>query len=117
MSLQTGDKLDIDEAQTEFMMNWGKAIYNWSKHFAILFALVLSLGTLCVPKARAQASPSIVVVNFKTASTMPLNPGFNGFNSTLKNAVEYYDTNFQNVLTTLSPGWLRFPASFCVRPR
>jgi alpha-L-arabinofuranosidase len=27
----------------------------------------------------------------------------------LKNAVEYYDTNFQQILTTLSPGWLRFP--------
>jgi uncharacterized protein (TIGR03437 family) len=27
----------------------------------------------------------------------------------MKNAVEYYDTNFQRILTTLSPGWLRFP--------
>jgi len=65
------------------MMNWGKAIYNWSKYFAIPFALVLSLDTLRAPKACAQASPSIVVVNFKTATTTPLNPGFNGFISTL----------------------------------
>ena len=27
----------------------------------------------------------------------------------MKNAVEYYDTNFQRILATLSPGWLRFP--------
>jgi len=91
-------------------MNCGKVIRNWSKYFTIPFALVLSLDTLCVPRARAQASPGIVVVNFKTAANTSLNPGFNGFNSTLKNAVEYYDTNLQNILTTLSPGWLRFPA-------
>jgi hypothetical protein len=50
-----------------------------------------------------------VIVNFVTTTATPLNPGFNGFNSNLKNAVEYYDTNFQQMLTTLSPGWLRFP--------
>jgi hypothetical protein len=52
---------------------------------------------------------SNVIVNFVTTTSTPLNPGFNGFNSNLKNAVEYYDTNFQHILTTLSPGWLRFP--------
>ena len=48
-------------------------------------------------------------MNFVTTTATPLNPGFNGFNNNLKNAVEYYDTNFQHILTTLSPGWLRFP--------
>ena len=96
-------------------MNRGKAIENWSTCFAIPLALVLCLGTLCVPKARAQVSPNttanspIVIVNFVTTAATPLNPGFNGFNNNLKNAVEYYDPNFQHILTTLSPGWLRFP--------
>ena len=84
---------------------------------AILLGLlaVLLVGTLCVPKARAQVSPSAtansptVSVNFVTTAATPLNPGFNGFNHNLLNAVEYYDVNFQHILTTLSPGWLRFP--------
>jgi hypothetical protein len=50
-----------------------------------------------------------VIVNFVTTTATPLNPGFNGFNNNLYNAVAYYDTNFQQILTTLSPGWLRFP--------
>ena len=98
------------------MMDCGKAIDHWSKCFAILLVLVPCLGTLCVSGARAQLSPDTttnsptVIVNFVTTGATPLNPGFSGFNSTLKNAVEYYDTNFQHILTTLSPGWLRFPA-------
>ena len=64
----------------------------------------------------AQASPntmtdsSIVIVNFVTTGATPLNPGFSGFNNNLKNAVEYYDPNYQQLLKTLSPGWLRYPA-------
>jgi hypothetical protein len=50
-----------------------------------------------------------VIVNFVTTAETPLNPGFSGFNSNLQNAVEYYDPNFQQILKTLSPGWLRFP--------
>jgi alpha-L-arabinofuranosidase len=50
-----------------------------------------------------------VTVNFVTTAATPLNPGFNGFNNNLKNAVEYYDINFQQILKILSPGWLRFP--------
>jgi hypothetical protein len=88
---------------------------NWSKCFAIPLALGLCLGTLCVPKARAQVSPNAtsnsptVSVNFVTTPATPLNPGFNGFNGNMKNAVEYYDANFQRFLIALSPGWLRFP--------
>src|SRR5579862_5590371 len=80
-------------------------------------ALVLALpGALWVQGARAQGLPKVapasanVSVNFVTTSRTPLNPGFSGFNNNLKNAVEYYDPNFQHMLTTLSPGWLRFPA-------
>ena len=50
-----------------------------------------------------------VIVNFVTTGATPLNAGFNGFNNNLKNAVEYYDPNYQQILKTLSPGWLRFP--------
>jgi hypothetical protein len=53
-------------------------------------------------------SPDIIV-NFVTTGATPLNPGFNGFNNNLRNAVEYYDPNYQKILKTLSPGWLRFP--------
>jgi hypothetical protein len=60
-------------------------------------------GTVC------EQATTDVIVNFVTTAATPLNPGFNGFNNNLKNAVEYYDTNFQQILTTLSPGWLRFP--------
>lgn len=93
-------------------MNCGEVIAHWARCFAIP---LLCLGTLCVPKAGAQVSPDTttnsptVIVNFVTTTATPLNPGFNGFNSNLKNAVEYYDTAFQHILTTLSPGWLRFP--------
>jgi hypothetical protein len=51
-----------------------------------------------------------VTVNFVTTAETPLNQGFSGFSQSLNNAVEYYDTNFQHMLTTLSPGWLLFPA-------
>ena len=50
------------------------------------------------------------MVSFVTTDSTPLNPGFAGFNNEIKNAVEYYDTNFQQMAKTLSPGWLRFPA-------
>ena len=92
------------------MTNYGKVIGDRCKNFAILLASGACLGILCVPKALAQASlhaattPPTVTVNFVTTATTPLNPGFNGFNGNMKNAVEYYDTNFQRVLTTLSPG-------------
>jgi len=50
------------------------------------------------------------VVSFVTTNPISLNAGFSGFNNGLKTAVEYYDTNFQEMVTALSPGWLRFPA-------
>ena len=64
-----------------------------------------------IDKNKDETPPSSpdVIVNFVTSSATPLNPGFNGFNNNLKNAVEYYDPNFQKILKTLSPGWLRFP--------
>src|ERR1039458_6500426 len=60
--------------------------------------------------ADMMANSPFVIVNFITTGATPLNPGFYGFNNSLENAVEYYDTNYQQILRTLSPGWLRFPA-------
>jgi hypothetical protein len=68
---------------------------------------LVGLGLTLESEAQVQAN---VVVSFVTANPTSLNPGFSGFNNGLKNAVEYYDSNFQQMATTLSPGWLRFPA-------
>ena len=59
--------------------------------------------------AAAQTS-SNVLVSFTTTNATPLNTGFAGFCTALQtSAVEYYDTNFQQMAATLSPGWLRYP--------
>ena len=45
-----------------------------------------------------------------TTNATPLNLGFPGFCTELQaSAVEYFDTNFQQLAGTLSPGWLRYP--------
>jgi len=95
------------------MTNFGTVIRGRSKAYAIPVALVC-LTTLRAPKASSQASPNAttaasVTVNFVTANSTPLNPGFNGFNHDLQNAVESFDVNFQQMVTSLSPGWLRYP--------
>jgi len=69
--------------------------------------LLFLAGLFCPPEATAQA---VVSVSFATTNATPLNPGFAGFcTEMLASAVEYYDTNFQQVTATLSPGWLRYP--------
>ncbi len=69
--------------------------------------LLFLAGFFCPSDATAQA---VVPVSFATTNAMPLNPGFAGFcTEMLTNAVEYYDTNFQQITATLSPGWLRYP--------
>jgi hypothetical protein len=70
---------------------------------------VLVRGAVAQDSPKATNSPT-VSVNFVTTNSTPLNPGFSGFSHSLNDAVEYYDTNFQHILTTLSPGWLLFPA-------
>ena len=45
--------------------------------------------------ADTMANSPFVIVNFVTTGATPLNPGFSGFNNNLKNAVEYYDPNYQ----------------------
>ena len=75
--------------------------------FAAFLIWLLGLGLALESEAQAQTN---VVVSFVTTNSTPLNPGFSGFNTTADNAVEYYDPNFQQMVTTLSPGWLRYPA-------
>src|SRR5579863_181972 len=82
-------------------------VMNLASKFSVF--LISLLGPGLALESEAQAQPD-VVVSFVTTNPTPLNPGFAGFNNGLKNAVEYYDTNFQQMAATLSPGWLRFPA-------
>ena len=71
--------------------------------------LFLMAGFWLTPEARAQTSTNVVVA-FSSTNSTPLNPGFAGFcTEMLIDAVEYSDTNFQQITATLSPGWLRFP--------
>jgi len=74
-----------------------------------MLLLVCLVGLAFALEGRSQAQTD-VVVNFETTNSTPLSPGFSGFNTTARNAVEYYDTNFQAMVASLSPGWLRFPA-------
>jgi len=69
--------------------------------------LLFPAGFFCPAGAMAQV---VVSVSFATTNTTPLNPGFAGFcTEMLASAVEYSDTNFQQITATLSPGWLRYP--------
>jgi hypothetical protein len=71
-----------------------------------LFLLPLAL----LPAPAAAQTGSNVVVAFTTTNATPLNPGFAGFCTAMQtSAVEYDDTNFQQMAATLSPGWLRYP--------
>jgi alpha-L-arabinofuranosidase len=74
-------------------------------------ALPLLACLWLTPTGMAQTNTNLVVVAFSTTTnTTPLNPGFTGFcTELLASAVEYSDTNFQQITTTLSPGWLRYP--------
>jgi alpha-L-arabinofuranosidase len=72
-------------------------------------AVLLALAGVCSCSTEAQAQ-SNVLVSFSTTNSIPLNPGFAGFcTEMLADSVEYYDTNFQRLVATLSPGWLRYP--------
>jgi hypothetical protein len=72
-----------------------------------VLCLLFLAGLFCPAEATAQP---VVTVSFATTNATPLNPGFAGFCTELQaSAVEYYDTNFQQITATLSPGWLRYP--------
>ena len=74
-----------------------------------IITLVFFSVLLGVPEIRAQVQTNVVVA-FATTNATPLNTGFAGFCTAMQtSAVEYYDTNFQQMTATLSPGWLRYP--------
>jgi hypothetical protein len=63
-----------------------------------------------VPEIRAQTNTN-VVVSFSTTNSTPLNLGFAGFaEELLDGGIEYDNTNLQQLASTLTPGWLRFPS-------
>jgi hypothetical protein len=74
---------------------------------------VLLFLTACIaatPVFRAQSQPAVMVA-FSTTNATPLNPGFAGFTTeVLGTGVEYGDTSLQEIASTLSPGWVLFPA-------
>jgi hypothetical protein len=77
---------------------------------SIITAWIFLIGLGLTPQIQAQTNTNVVVVAFVTTNSTPLNPGFAGFcTEMLASAVEYYDTNFQQITATLSPGWLRYP--------
>ena len=76
----------------------------------IKVTLLLLLPLAFLPMPAAAQTSSNVLVSFTTTNATPLNTGFAGFCTALQtSAVEYGDTNFQQMVATLSPGWLRYP--------
>jgi hypothetical protein len=72
-------------------------------------ACVIGSSLLCALQMEGQSNTN-VIISYTMANPTPLNPGFAGFcTELLASAVEYYDTNFQQMAATLSPGWLRYP--------
>jgi hypothetical protein len=79
------------------------------RHWSCVIILLLLALLWGLSPAAAQTNTN-VVVSFTTSNSIPLNQGFAGFcTEMLADAVEYYDTNFEAMTATLSPGWLRYP--------
>ncbi|MGA2248847.1 MAG: hypothetical protein ABSH48_28155, partial [Verrucomicrobiota bacterium] len=75
----------------------------------IVSLLLVFTGFLVAPEAPGQSNTNVIVA-FVTTDSTPLSLGFAGFCTELQaSAVEYYDTNFEQITATLSPGWLRYP--------
>jgi hypothetical protein len=67
------------------------------------------MGLWLTTEIHAQTSTN-VMVTFSTTNSTPLNQGFAGFaTEILDTGLEYGNTNFQQFVTKLSPGWLRYP--------
>lgn len=72
--------------------------------------LVLATIFYFSPESHAQIDTN-VVISFTTTNATPLNLGFAGFaTEMLDTGLEYDNTNFQALVQTLSPGWLRYPS-------
>jgi hypothetical protein len=72
----------------------------------ILYGL---LSFLAVQPLLAQTASNLTIA-FVTANPAPLNQGFAGFATDLVDyGLESHNTNFQQLVVPLSPGWLRYP--------
>jgi hypothetical protein len=72
--------------------------------------LILLAGLWIAPEMRAQSGTNVTVA-FSTTNTTPLNQGFAGFAcEMLDTGLEYDNTNFQQFVASLSPGWIRYPS-------
>lgn len=70
--------------------------------------LILLTSLWFTPATRAQSNTDVVVA-FSATNATPFHQGFAGFcTEMLTGAVEYSDTNLQQITATLSPGWLRY---------
>jgi uncharacterized protein (TIGR03437 family) len=48
-------------------------------------------------------------IDIDTSTTIPVRPGFSGFNDDEAIPIEYWDYNFNALTNQLHPGWIRFP--------
>jgi hypothetical protein len=73
--------------------------------------LIVVAGLWFAPWMQAQTNTNIVMVNFSSTVTTPLNLGFAGFAcEMLDTGLEFDNTNFQQMASSLSPGWIRYPS-------
>ena len=94
-----------------FAKTWSSRIIplaRWRTGVGRVSLATLAALLLLLP-ATTRAATNLIVA-FTTTNSIPLNTGFGGFCTAMQtSAVEYYDTNFQQMAATLSPGWLRYP--------
>jgi hypothetical protein len=77
---------------------------------SILVWFIWFLCFWCAPESYADTNTN-VVVSFTTTNATPLNLGFAGFaEEMLDTGLEYDNTNFQQLVSTLTPGWIRYPS-------
>lgn len=77
-------------------------------HLRLGIQLLLLAGYLWPAKSTAQTP---VLVSFATTNATQLNLGFAGFaEEMLDTGLEYDNTNFQQLVSTLTPGWIRYPS-------
>lgn len=68
------------------------------------------LSLLAVQQVFAQTASNLTIA-FVTINPGPLNQGFAGFSTDLVDyGIESHNTNFQQMVVPLSPGWLRYPS-------
>jgi arylsulfate sulfotransferase len=63
------------------------------------------------------ASPAPVVININTQTSSVIPAKFSGFSAPQpRNGAEYYDPKFLSAVTSLKPGWVRYPAGTASMP-